>query len=156
MQVRQLDLKTDKDDVLLGIKDFISRMTFKDFLPTDESELNFRALELLNKDFVKTVVAVHDGKIVAGLGLAFVPCMWNEKVIQVDEIFWWSSPDAPNSAALHVLKYATEMTEFVKESGLAEKVLVSFKKLTSSPEKVAKVYKRMGMVEVETSYMRIL
>ena len=79
--------------------------------------------------------------------MVYAPCMWNLKVSTAEELFWWVSKDAPLSTALRLLRH-------VSSSAVAKGCeFVVFKSLSSSPKTLDKVYRKMGLRPVETSYM---
>ena len=141
----------DQEQILIGLRDFVSRMEFSDFLPPDHLFEPF-VVELLSNPQIETAVVEHEGKLVAGLGLAYVPFVWNPQLTQADELFFWASPDAPKAAALRVLRFS--LSRIRERAALADaKVLACFRKLTSSPDKVGQVYNKIGLREIETTYM---
>ena len=147
MIIRVADLEKDAVMIMDGAMDFVSRMDFTDFLPERKEDIASAITRVLNMPFVETVVAEHNGKIIGGIGIAYIPCLWNANLLTGEELFWWTSKAAPKTAALKLLKFVKQrMIELGVE-------IMSFKQLTSSPESVAKVYKRMGLRQVETSFM---
>ena len=153
MIIRLAEPRKEAAQVLRGVRDFISRMDFVDFLPDSTEDFEDYVIELLASEAVDVIVAEHEGELVAGLGLLYGPLLWNPKVLQVDEVFWWAAPGAPLTAAIRVLKHAMALVDHLEYDG---KKLMSFKSLTSSPASVSALYGRLGMREVETSYMRVM
>ena len=147
MDVRLASWSTDKQKILEGAKDFIERMDFKEFLPDSETEFSDNIGRVMSYDFVEVTVAEHEGDIVGGIGMSYIPCLWNPKSVMAEELFWWASKDAPKTTALRLLR-------FIKDrASSAGANFLSFKKLTSSPIGVSKVYKRMGLRELETTFI---
>jgi hypothetical protein len=151
MIIRLADVRNEAEQVLMMARDFISRLDNGDFLPEEKSFEQY-VIEVLSLDHVEVIVAEHDGKIVAGMGMAFGPFFWNPGMIQAEELFWWASPDAPKTAAIRVLK---EMLRRAIDTPFEGKTVVAFKKLTSSPEGVGALYERMGLKEAETNYVGV-
>ena len=148
MIARLADVEKDKDQLLIGVRDFVSRMDFTGFKDASEEEFEEHILNVLSMDFVETYVVEYNGVIVAGIGFAYAPFLWNMKMIQADELFWWASPDAPKSAAMRVLRFAYGQAEKLSD-------IVAFKKLTSSPDGVSRVYKKLGLREIETNFVKV-
>ena len=147
MDVRPANWSTDKQKIMEGAKDFIARMDFKEFLPDSEIEFSDAVGRVMSYDFVEVTVAEHEGDIVGGIGMSYVPCIWNPKSVMAEELFWWASEEAPKTTALRLLRFIKERASSVGADFL------SFKRLTSSPIGVSKVYKRMGMRELETTFI---
>lgn len=143
--IRPADLEADALAIMDGARDFISRMEYRDFLPA-QADLAAAIGRILTLDQVETLVAEHDGGIVGGIGMLYAPHIWNPGLLVGDELFWWTAPDAPRTTALRLLRAA-------RESARERGALLTFKKLTSSPDGVDRVYRRMGLRPAETVYM---
>jgi hypothetical protein len=151
MIVRLADPQADQEQILIGLRDFVSRMEFTDFLPPDHLFEPF-VVQLLSNPAIETSVVEHEGRLVAGLGLAYIPFVWNPQLTQADEMFFWAAPDAPTAAAMKVLRFSlSRIRERAAVTG--ENIMASFRKLTSSPQALSRVYGRMGLREVETTYI---
>ncbi len=149
INIREVDLNSDLPMVIVGMKDFISRMDYHEFLPDTDEDLVEALTRLVDLDCVEILVAEHNGNIVGGIGMIYAPCMWNLSVSTAEELFWWVSKDAPLSTALRLLRY-------VNSNAVAKGCkFVVFKSLSSSPETLDKVYRRMGLKPVEISYMGV-
>lgn len=148
MEIRLADVRNEKEQILVGVRDFVSRMDFAEFLPDDKEWFEAYVIELLSSPNIEVIVAEHDERIVAGIGMAYSPLLWNPGVLQAEELFWWAAQDAPQTAAIRVLHAAR-----ARAAGKDEKTFVAFKALTSSPESVRRIYTKMGLREVETSYI---
>ena len=150
MIIRFADVDADAPQIIEGVWDFIARMDFKTYLPDREEDFEEWFLTILKSDPVDTLVAEKNGDVVAGLGLAFTPFLWNPAIVHADELFWWASPKAPPTAALALLRFALDWS---RQVGGKRKVMATFKSLTSSPEAVGRIYERHGLRETETAYM---
>ena len=150
INIREINLNSDLTMVIEGMKDFISRMDYHEFLPDTDEDLVKALTRLVDLDCVEILVAEYDGNIVGGIGMIYAPCMWNLNVSTADELFWWVSEDAPFSTALRLLR---RVRSDAVDKGCK---FVVFKSLTSSPETLDKVYRRMGLRPVETSYMGVI
>lgn len=150
INIRAVDLSSDLPMVIDGMKDFISRMDYHEFLPDNYEDLVEALTRLVNLDPIEILVVEYDGCIVGGIGMIYAPCMWNLEVSTAEELFWWVSKDAPSSTALRLLRHVSSNAD-----ARGCKFIV-FKSLTSSPETLDKVYRRMGLRPVETSYMGVI
>jgi hypothetical protein len=128
-----------------GARDFASRLAYRDFLPATEDALVEAVGRVVTFGTVETTVCEHEGRIVAGLGLSFVPHLWNPNVTLGEELFWWAAPGAPPAAALMLIRAARRR--------IAEReALPLFKALANSPAALDRVYRAIGLSPVETSY----
>ncbi len=150
INIRVIDLSSDLPMVIDGMKDFVSRMDYHEFLPETYEEVVEGLIRLVNLDPIEIWVAEYEGYIVGGIGMIYSPCIWNLKISIAEELFWWVSKDAPLSTALRLLRHVNS-----KEAARGCKFMV-FKSLTSSPETLDKVYRRMGLRPTETSYMGVV
>ncbi len=150
INIREVDLSSDLPMVIDGMKDFISRMDYHEFLPDTYEDLVEAFTLLVNLDPIEILVAEHDGDIVGGIGMIYTPCMWNPKVSTIEELFWWVSKDAPLSTALKLLRR-------VRSNAVAKGCkFIVFRSLTSSPKVLDKIYRKMGLRPIETSYMGVV
>ncbi len=150
INIRAVDLSSDLPMITDGIKDFISRMDYHEFLPDTYEEVVEGLTRLVSLDPVEMLVAEYEGSIVGFIGMIYSPCIWNLKVSIAEEVFWWVSKDAPSSTALRLLRRGNS-------NAVARGCkFVVFKSLTSSPETLDKVYRRMGLRPTETSYMGVI
>lgn len=133
--------------LLLGIRDFVSRMDYHDFLPSSEEELIGAVERLLGLDPVEIRVVEHDDIIVGGIGMLYAPSIWNSDALTAEELFFWVSPDAPSTTALRLIRDARVRA---RQQGC---VILTFRSLASSPDKLAKFYRKIGLQPVETVYM---
>ena len=153
MIIRLADPVSEADQMIPAIKDFLGRMPYVEVIPHNETWFDDYVLELLSSDNIEVIVAEEDEEIVAGIGLLYGSMLWNPGMIQVEELFWWASPSAPARAAYSVIKEAVSRIQDEQRVG---KVFVNFKTLTTSPDSVAKIYKRLGLIAVETSFVGVL
>lgn len=147
MDVRLANWSTDKRKIMAGAKDFIARMDFDGFLPESEAELSDAISRVMSYEFVEVTVAEHEGDIVGGIGMSYIPCLWNPKAVMAEELFWWASKGAPKMTSLRLLRFIQDRALSVGANFL------SFKRLTSSPAGVSKVYEKMGLRELETTFI---
>lgn len=147
MIVRAADYDRDAAAILAGARDFIGRMTARDFAPQDDDELA-RALDFMSTmERFEIFVAEHEGCVVGGIGLLFAPLLWRRNVTAMTEMFIWTAPDAPGTTFLGLLR-AAEKRRAALGVGLRE-----YGALESSPPGIERVYARMGLVKTQTSWM---
>ena len=150
MIIRLADVKNETEQILAGMRNFISRMDYTEIFPIDAGWYKEYIIELLSKPEIEVTVADDDGELVAGIGMAFSPVLWNPTMIQAEEIFWWASPNAPPTAAIRVIKAAMASVKSDTDT------MIVFKSMTSSPDSVGRIYGRLGLREVETCYVGVV
>lgn len=147
MIIRVSDPVEDAGGIMAGVKDFISRMDFVDYFPKDERGVISVIGKVVTSESIEVLVAEHEEEIVGILIVAFVPYLWNPEITHAEELLWWVAQDAPKTAGLRLLRFARKRA---KEIGAD---VMTFTALTSSPKNLGRIYERMGMREIETSYM---
>jgi hypothetical protein len=152
MITRLVDVEKDADKVLAGFKDFVSRMDFTEYLPVGEEWWDEYIIKILSVPEIEVIAADDDGRLVAGIGISYTQFLWNPGLVHADELFWWAAEDAPPTAAIRVFKHAMKS---IKDAERKDKVFTSFKALTSSPDSVKSLYKRMGLREIETNFVGV-
>ena len=147
INIRAVELSSDLPMVIDGMQDFISRMDYHEFLPDTYGDLVEGLTQLMDLGCTEIIVAEYKGYIVGGIGMMYAAGIWNLKVSTAEELFLWVAKDAPWVAVLRLLRH-------VKSTAVSKgcKFLV-LKSLTSSPETLDKVYRRMGLRPIETTYM---
>ena len=146
MIIRIADLIADALQIMEAAHDFIDRMDFTAFFPKDERQLVDAVSRIVMADFVETLIAEHEGKIVGILGMTYLPHLWNQDLIHAEEIFWWGAKNAPKTTGMRLLKFARKQAE---KHGAG---MITFRMMTSSPKKLSRIYNKMGLVEIETTY----
>lgn len=150
VMVRKFFLEKDLTKCIPGIRDFVRRMDYSPFLPEKDQDIVAGFVGIMKLDLSEAYIALDGDEVVGGIGFIYAPNMWNPSSMAAEEIFWWVDEDAPNGTALKLLRHA-ELE--AKEHGCT---LIVFKRLTSSPATIDKVYTRMGLRPVETAYMGVL
>ena len=147
MELRPIDLSRDTDQAVAGMRDFISRMDYHDFLPETDEELVGNLHRLLSLECIEILVAEHEGNLVGSICLLYSPGIWNTNRLHVEEVFLWVAREAPSTTLLRLLRWSMKRA---KQKGAT---IITFKSLTSSPTSLDKVYRRLGLRPVETAYM---
>lgn len=145
--VRQANIDEDAPEIMDGILDFAQRVDFRSLLPEDRKHSVNAMAAIIGMDGFELWVAENEGRIVGMIGLLYAPLQWNPAIIAANELFWWVAEDAPYRTAFALIK---EVMNDIDARG----ALPMFRKLTTSPEGVEKVYRKFGMRPVETVYTR--
>lgn len=148
MIIRLADIESDALAILEGFKDFAERTYFRDLFPeTDEgfTQAMSRIVALPDLEFL---VADHEDEMVGALGLLYSPYLWNPAVLTATELFWWAKTDAPYRTGSMLINEAMARVE-------ARGAIPVFRALESSPPGVVRKYEKLGMVPVETTYVRL-
>ena len=98
-------------------------------------------------DNLEISVAEQDGKIVGGIGIFYTPFMWNNSILVGDELFWWTSENAPFKTGTALFDFAMKRIE---EKGARP----MFRALDTSPKHIEKFYERRGLKKLESAFTR--
>lgn len=147
MIVRTANFDTDALDIVNGARKFAQSTSLASwFRPGDEFIQDISKVMVLEN--VEIMVAEFDGKIVGGIGIAYVPFIWNQTILVGDELFWWVFPGAPFKTGSILFDRAMERIE---EKGARP----FFRSLDTSPERIEKFYARQGLKQFESVFTRI-
>lgn len=152
MIIREADFSIDGEEILAGVRDFVGRMDWHAWMPEDPNELDDIVLKLLDNPAIEVTVAEHEDRIVAGAGFVVAPFYWNPEMMSAEELFWWGAPDAPALAARGVLRGAIDS---VKDR-YPEPVVVTMKRMETSPDAVGRLYERMGLTHLEYQHIGVI
>lgn len=153
MKIRAANFETDWEGILAGAWDFIQRMGDPDWVPTSRNRFETHLLQLFRNPAFEIYIADDKDEIVAGIGIVRVPFMWNPDYTAVEELFWWASPDAPPQAAISVLRHAIEAA---RADAAPREVLLTMKRLDTSPDGVGRLYDRLGLKHREVSHTGVI
>lgn len=146
MIIRPANFDTDALAIVDGAREFAKSTSLSSwFRSGDEFVQDISKVMVL--DNVEILIAEHDGKIVGGIGVAYIPFIWNQSILVGDELFWWTSPNAPFKTGMALFDAAMKRIE---EKG-AEPM---FRSLDTSPKHVEKFYERRGLNKFESVFAR--
>lgn len=97
------------------------------------------------------LVAERDGRLVGMVGLVVAPFMFNHRVRTAHEVMWWVDPDEREGGAGAALLRAIEPACRAKDVRAIQML-----HLATSPPQAALLYRRLGFVHSESSYMKVL
>lgn len=146
VQVRVADKAEDLSDIIQGAMSFAAESGLAEYLPKSYVEFVEGISAILFLPDVTVFLAYEGDRCVGGIGLIYSRFLWNLKLRTAEELFWWTSPDAPPTAAMRLLNAA-----FQDAVGKAD--IRTFASLTTSPDKVARVYAKKGLRPVQQQYI---
>lgn len=98
------------------------------------------------------LVAEVEGKVVGMVGLVVGPFMFNISVNGAYEIVWWVEPEHQGSRiGYQLLKQVEEEAKQFENV-----VLIQMASLATSPPQVAKLYEKLGYVQSETLFTKVV
>lgn len=148
IKIRLADINTDALSIVDGARDFASRVAFRSLLPEDDQEFISAIGRIVTLECVEILVAEHESRVVGGIGISYIPFMWNPEKLVGEELFWWTSKNAPFRTGRMLIDEAMKR---IDQKG----AVPFFKSLETSPKGVARMYARMGLAPVETMFARI-
>jgi hypothetical protein len=153
--IRVADIEEDALTILDGAKDCARRHKAHEGGPdigllfsNDDQPLIAALSQLVAHPGLEILIAEHEGRAVGGVGILYAPYVWNADLLTGDKLFWWTDENAPFRTAMLLIEEALERIE-------ARGAMPIFRALKTDPKGVEKLYKRFGMVPVETTYMRL-
>lgn len=144
--IRAADLDKDALSIFDGAKDFASRISLNDLFPDNDADFLEALSRIVTLPGIEITLAEFDGKVVGGIGIAYAPYIWNPKKLAADELFWWTSLDAPFRTAW--LLFDEAMTRIEEKQAIP-----MFRALEDSPQGVVKMYHRRGLRKAETLFV---
>lgn len=147
ISIRQANFDTDALAIVNGAREFSQSTSFSNwFRSGDEFVQDISKLMVLEN--LEISVAEHEGKIVGGIGIIYVPFMWNQSILLGDELFWWAYPDAPFKTGKLLFDSAMKQIE---DRGAKP----MFRLLDTSPEHIGSFYERQGLKQFESVFTRV-
>ena len=148
MIIREADLAIDAGQIMVGARNFVERVAFKSMIPKDEAVFIRAVGRIISLSGFELLLAEHEDRVVGGIGILYTPYQWNPEIIVAEELFWWAAEDAPYRTGYLLIEEAMKrITE--------RNAIPVFRKLTTSPDGVKKLYAKYGMTQVETVFARI-
>ena len=148
MIIREADFSKDWSAIVNGMWDFVQFAGHTDFVPSERNRFETTMLELMRNPVFQVFLAEDKSRPVAGIGVSQMPYLLNPEMTMVEELFWWSTDQAPPSAAGRLLAHTVE---WAQQS--SDRTLLMMKRLSNSPEQLEQIYERLGLRHVEISHM---
>lgn len=148
--IREADNEADLPAIISGAISFAAESGLAEFLPDNPEDFVSSVATILSLPSVVVLLAVEEDRVVGGLGMNFSPSLWNLKSVVAEELFFWTEPNAPRTAALRLLRAAEDTARDRKADVLMMAALVT------SPEKVGEVYIKRGLRPTQMTFMRRL
>lgn len=147
MIVRRAEPEADALAIFDGAKDFVSRLDLRDRVPFDDDGLLEALSFMVASDDVEIWLIEQDGRIVGGIGLLFLPFLWNRRIRAMSELFIWTAPDAPRTAFLRLIRTAQRRK---RERGAD---ISEFVRMTSSPGSIDRIYGGLGLRKAQETWV---
>lgn len=145
--IRDADLDLDAPMIMVGARDFASRVVFKSLMPKDDAKFIEAVSRIVTLDGFETLIAENGNTFVGMIGILYVPYQWNPEITVAEEIFWWTAKDAPYRTGHLLFKEAMRRID-------ARPAVPVWRSLTTSPDGVERMYKKDGLSEIETVWGR--
>lgn len=97
------------------------------------------------------LVAEHDGEVVGMLGAAFIPVLWNYKVLQAQETWWYARPDRRKGLGVALLR---EFEARATAQGVVLSAMVA--ELGPRGDAVGRLYEAKGYAPAESVFLKRL
>lgn len=138
-------------DIKRGAAHFAEHIGRPDIMPDVRSEEGRNNLEaavdgMINLPSVTIFLAYQDDECVGGTGVLITPYIFDYTRTAADELFWWADASAHPRVGLKLLR---TLHKFIKDEKCD---LCVFHRMTNSPKPLQKIYERMGLSHLQTSF----
>lgn len=147
ISIRKANFDTDALAIVNGAKEFADSTSLKSWFRSGDEFVEDIA-KIMTLDNLEILVAEYGDKIVGGIGIVYIPFIWNQSILIGDELFWWTSPEAPFKAGRALFDRAMKNIE---DRG----AMPMFRSLNTSPRHVGRFYERTGLTQFESVFTRI-
>ena len=148
MIIREADFSRDWPAIVAGMWDFYHFAGAPGWVPEDRETFETIMLDMLRNPVFRIFLAEDQGQAVAGIGVSQMPFMMNPEFTMIEELFWWSTDEAPPLAAARLLRHTVEWAKTTPG-----RVLLMMKALDNSPPGVERSYQKLGLNHVERTYI---
>jgi hypothetical protein len=155
ISIRVAQLPEDALTIMDGARDCVRRhkahegdLNVGSLFSDDDTPMANSLSDLVQLEGLEILIAEHEGRVVGGCGVLYMPYMWNSDLLVGDKLFWWTREDAPFRTARVMLDEALRRIE---ERGATP----IFRALKTDPKGVEKLYQKLGFVPIETVYARL-
>lgn len=148
IKIRPANFDTDALSIVNGAREFSQQTSLASWFRSGE-EFVEDISKLMVLDNLEITVAEHEGKIVGGVGIVYVPFIWNHSILVGDELFWWTAPNAPFKTGTALFDFAMKR---IKEKGARP----MFRSLDTSPKHIEQFYERRGLNKFESIFTQVI
>jgi hypothetical protein len=143
IKIRPANFDTDALAIVDGAREFSQSTSLASWFRSG-NEFVEDVSKLMVLDNLEITVAEHEGKIVGGIGIVYVPFIWNHSILVGDELFWWTK-NAPFKTGTALFDFAMKRIE---EKGARP----MFRSLDTSPKHIEKFYEQRGLKKFESIF----
>ena len=155
MIIRDADPGDDALIIMTGARDCVRRhrehlgqLNLGSLFPDDYDVLVKAMSRIVGLEGMEILIAEHEEKAVGGIGTLYSPYMWNPEITVADQLFWWAAENAPFRTAKVLID---ETMRRIDERG----AMPLFRIPNTLSQGIGKLYRRLNMIPVETTYMRL-
>ena len=144
ISIRPANFDTDALAIIEGAREFSQQTSLASWF-RDGTEFIEDISKIMVLDNLEISVSEHEGKIVGGIGIVYIPFIWNHSILVGDELFWWTSKNAPFKTGASMFDFAMKR---IKEKGARP----MFRSLDTSPVHIENFYERRGLKKTESVF----
>ena len=142
--IRCVNPQTDADQIMDIARD-LSQRASGGLVPDDPVKFASMVYSVLALPGLQILVMERQDRIVGAIGVLYAPYHWNPEITVADGLFWWAAKDAPFGSAYRLF---TEAMNRVRQRG----ALPMFHALRSASPGIDRLYRKLGLVPIETVY----
>lgn len=144
ISIRPANFDTDALAIVNGAREFSQQTSMASWFRSG-NEFIEDISKLMVLDNLEITVAEHKGKVIGGIGIVYIPFIWNQSILVGDELFWWTSHDSPFKTGTSLFDFAMKR---IKEKGARP----MFRSLDTSPKHIEQFYERRGLYKFESIF----
>lgn len=144
IKIRPANFETDAMAIIDGFRIFSQQTPMASWF-RDGDGLIEDVSKIMVLENIEIAVADQDGKLFGGIGIVYVPFIWNFSILIGDVVFWWSANNAPFRTGRSLFDYAIQRIE---EKGARPQFHTPY----LEPEHIEKFYERRGLNKLDSLF----
>jgi len=146
MIIREVDPIAEALSVLEAAKDGAERSGLPHLFPRNEDDFIQAVGRIVTLPGMEILGAEENGKFVGGIGIMYIPYLWDPKRQLAEQIFWWTAKDAPFGTAR---KLVEEALRRMRHRGATP----ALRALEGTTGGIKRLYLKLGLKPIETLYI---
>ena len=147
ISIRLANFDTDALAIVNGAREFSQSISLSSWFRSGD-EFVEDISKIMTMENIDIMVAEYNGEIVGGIGIVYVPFIWNHSISVGNELFWCTFSNAPFGTGRALFDSAMKRIE-------GKGAVPMFRSHDTSPKHMDKFYKRRGLKKIESVFTRI-
>lgn len=134
--------------IIKGAREFSERAAPWMRISKDEATLARIVTYIGSLNGIEILLAEHDGRVVGGAAVLYIPYVWNPLTTVAEKLFWFAFRDAPASTGPLLL-------EEVMQRVHKQDAIPMFRAPITNRSGIPAAYRRYGLAPVETVFTEV-